>query len=76
MVGMADCSAPLLQYNEDGTMKETLSLISYAEYRFLCTLLTAPDNYLRVAFRLMDRDGSDSLSIDEVRQSARSGNES
>lgn len=36
-----------------------------AEYRFLCTLLTAPDTYLKVAFRLLDRDGSDAIELSE-----------
>lgn len=36
-----------------------------AEYRFLCTLLTAPDHYLKVAFRLLDRDGSGDIELRE-----------
>lgn len=39
MLGQADYSQPLLQYNENGTLKETLTLISCSSFSYLAVCL-------------------------------------
>lgn len=50
VVGTAAEDEPLLQYNVDGTFKETNILLSFTEYKFLLTMLTAPKKDYDIAY--------------------------
>lgn len=65
VVGTAAEDEPLLQYNVDGTFKETNILLSFTEYKFLLTMLTAPKKDYDIAFRLVDLDGNGKIELDE-----------
>lgn len=63
MIGTSNSTEPLLQYNFDGSLKETNIILDFAEYKFLLTMLTAPEAHYDIAFCLVDNNHNGAVEL-------------